>query len=99
MTANPAAVVGGVFVSMAVGFVAAFVGFGFGVSATHHPFLYWLIATGTPAGVLLVLYLACWKAPQFRKGVLIGLCVWTLLAGLCNVGMTSGFKEIPTFGH
>ena len=94
------AVLGGIALSLVIGLVAAVVGWGIGTDSSNgNPFLYWLIATGTPAGVLLLLFLISWKAPNFRKGVLIGLCTWTLVAGLCNVGMTSGFKEIPRLSH
>ena len=92
------AVFGGLVVAAIVGLVAVVCGFAFG-DLTDNPFLYWLIATGTPAGTLAILYFACWKTQYFKKGVLIGLCVWTLVAGLCNVGMTSGFREIPRIGR
>jgi len=92
------AVFGGIVVALVVGVVGAVFGFGFGGS-TDSPVTYWVIATATPAGALLLLYLACWKAKRFQKGVLIGLCVATLLVGLCNVGMTNGFHEVPRIGR
>jgi LytS/YehU family sensor histidine kinase len=92
------AVFGGLVVALIIGLIATVFGWGFG-TASDNPFLYWLIATGTPAGTLAVLYFACWKTQSFKKGVLIGLCVWTLVAGLCNAGMSSGFKEVPRLSH
>ena len=94
------ALFGGLALALVLGLVGAVIGWGVGTdSSGGSPALYWLIATGIPAGTLLLLFLISWKAPNFRKGVLIGLCIWTLVAGLCNVGMTSGFKEIPRLSH
>ena len=91
------AVFGGIVVSLIVGLIATFFGFFFG-DATRNPVVFWLLATATPAVVLGLLYLATIRTQGFKKGVLVGLCVWTLVAGLCNAGMTAGFKEMPTFG-
>lgn len=87
-----AAVFGGLFLALVVGFVAAVIGWGMGMS-TGSVGLYWLVATGT----LFLLWLITSKTPDVRKGVLIGLCIWTLVAGLCNAGMTDGFKSLPRF--
>ena len=95
MKTNWIALIGGIIIVMVAAAVLVPLSFLFGLG-TESVAGFWLVATFAPvillAGAALLLRLA---SRDLGKGMLIGVCVVFLIAGLCNWQATEGGRKLP----